>query len=175
MQNKPNVKDAQINVTLLDTKDYENICDWTLGENKPNSNPIKAEIPGMMACSGAQMPFADKAGSVSIILQLFGNSQFVLMHIGKSSITASRIHLDPGVNTGTHIIPACQKQGPDRTVHGMGIDPSEEHSVICQRIHVWSFQIHGTISSGVKGSLVVGEEEDDVRPVRHSLGDGNAT
>jgi len=25
--------------------DYENISDWTLGENKPNSNPIKPNLP----------------------------------------------------------------------------------------------------------------------------------
>jgi len=30
-----------MNATIFSTKDYENISDWTLGENKPNSNPIK--------------------------------------------------------------------------------------------------------------------------------------
>ena len=30
-----------MNVNSLITSDYENISDWTLGENKPNSNPIK--------------------------------------------------------------------------------------------------------------------------------------
>jgi len=30
-----------MNVNSLLTIDYENISDWTLGENKPNSNPIK--------------------------------------------------------------------------------------------------------------------------------------
>ncbi len=41
MQNKPNFKDTQMNVSLDITKDYENLSDWTLGQNKPNSNPIK--------------------------------------------------------------------------------------------------------------------------------------
>jgi len=41
MQNKPNLLDAQMNVSSILTRDYENISDWTLGENKPNSNPIK--------------------------------------------------------------------------------------------------------------------------------------
>jgi len=41
MQNKPNLPDTQMNVTIFSQKAYENICDWTLGENKPNSNPIK--------------------------------------------------------------------------------------------------------------------------------------
>jgi len=44
MQNKPNVKDAQINVNSLITTDYENISDWTLGQNKANSNPIKPNL-----------------------------------------------------------------------------------------------------------------------------------
>ena len=40
MQNKPNLLNTQMNVTSLITVDYENIADWTLGENKPNSKPI---------------------------------------------------------------------------------------------------------------------------------------
>ncbi len=30
-----------MNVSIFLQMDYENISDWTLGENKPNSNPIK--------------------------------------------------------------------------------------------------------------------------------------
>jgi len=30
-----------MNVTSLITVDYENKSDWTLGENEPNTNPIK--------------------------------------------------------------------------------------------------------------------------------------
>ncbi|HUU15847.1 MAG TPA: hypothetical protein VMW72_01750 [Sedimentisphaerales bacterium] len=33
-----------MNVNPYNTKDYENISDWTLGENKPNSNPIKPNL-----------------------------------------------------------------------------------------------------------------------------------
>jgi len=36
MRNKPNLLDARMNVSFILTKDYENISDWTLGENKPN-------------------------------------------------------------------------------------------------------------------------------------------
>jgi len=31
-----------MNVTSLITVEYENIANWKLGENKPNSKPIKA-------------------------------------------------------------------------------------------------------------------------------------
>jgi len=41
MQNKPNFQDTQMNVSILLQMDYENKCDWTLGENKPKTNPIK--------------------------------------------------------------------------------------------------------------------------------------
>jgi len=44
MQNKPNLPKAQMNVNKVLTKDYENISDWTLGENKPNTKPIKANL-----------------------------------------------------------------------------------------------------------------------------------
>ncbi len=33
-----------MNVNLYNTRDYENKSNWTLGENKPNSNPIKANF-----------------------------------------------------------------------------------------------------------------------------------
>ncbi len=42
MQNKPNFLDAQMNISSILTTDYENKHNWTLGQNKPNSNPIKA-------------------------------------------------------------------------------------------------------------------------------------
>jgi len=41
MQNKPNFQKSQMNVSIFSQKDYENKSNWTLGENKPNSNPIK--------------------------------------------------------------------------------------------------------------------------------------
>ncbi len=41
MQNKPNFRKSQMSANLYDTTDYENKSNWTLGENKPNSNPIK--------------------------------------------------------------------------------------------------------------------------------------
>jgi len=41
MQNKPNFQKSQMNANSCATKNYENISDWTLGENKPNSKPIK--------------------------------------------------------------------------------------------------------------------------------------
>ncbi len=41
MQNKPNFQKSQMNVNLCLTKNYENKSDWTIGQNKPNSNPIK--------------------------------------------------------------------------------------------------------------------------------------
>ena len=49
MQNKPNFLESQINVSAVLTKDYENKSNWTLGENKPNSNPIKANTKPIKA------------------------------------------------------------------------------------------------------------------------------
>ncbi len=40
MQNKPNFRKSQMNVKSYNTTDYENKSNWTLGESKPNSNPI---------------------------------------------------------------------------------------------------------------------------------------
>ncbi len=41
MQNKPNVKDAQINVSNVITTNYEQQTMNYANKNKPNSNPIK--------------------------------------------------------------------------------------------------------------------------------------
>ncbi len=41
MQNKANFRKSQMNVNPYNTTYYENKSNWTLGENKPNSNPIK--------------------------------------------------------------------------------------------------------------------------------------
>jgi len=45
MQNKPNLPEGKIDAKCVFTKDYENKSNWTLGENKPNSNPIKPNPP----------------------------------------------------------------------------------------------------------------------------------
>jgi len=44
MQNKPNVKDAQINVNSYMKNKYEKLDTWLSGENKPNSNPNKPNL-----------------------------------------------------------------------------------------------------------------------------------
>jgi len=44
MQNKPNFRKSQMNVNIFSTKAYENKSNWTLGQNKPNSNPIKPNL-----------------------------------------------------------------------------------------------------------------------------------
>jgi len=40
MQNKPNLLDAQMNLSIFSKMDYENKSNWTLGENKPNQSPV---------------------------------------------------------------------------------------------------------------------------------------
>jgi len=44
MQNKPNFLESQMNVTSLITVDYENKSNWTLGKNKANTKPNKANL-----------------------------------------------------------------------------------------------------------------------------------
>ena len=46
MQNKPNFQKAQMNVSPVVTREYKNISNWTLSENKPNTNPIKPNFHG---------------------------------------------------------------------------------------------------------------------------------
>jgi hypothetical protein len=46
MQNKPNLPKSQMNVNPYNTTDYENKSNWTLGQNKPNSNPMSKQLVG---------------------------------------------------------------------------------------------------------------------------------
>jgi len=43
MQNKPNLLNAQMNVSRVSTRDYENKTPGERGKNKPNSKPIQTQ------------------------------------------------------------------------------------------------------------------------------------
>ncbi len=45
MQNKPNFRKSQMNVSIFLQMAYEYKSNWTLGENKPNSKPNKPNLP----------------------------------------------------------------------------------------------------------------------------------
>ncbi len=45
MQNKANFRKAQMNVNSFITKDYRKKDDFAVQKNKPNSNPIKPNLP----------------------------------------------------------------------------------------------------------------------------------
>jgi len=47
MQNKPNLPDAQMKVSSVLTKDYENDNTFRLPENKPNTKPIQTQFAEM--------------------------------------------------------------------------------------------------------------------------------
>jgi len=44
MQNKPNLKDAQMNVSNVKKRNYKNFIPLAGQKNKPNSNPIKPNL-----------------------------------------------------------------------------------------------------------------------------------
>jgi len=45
MQNKPNLQKSQVIVKHCKKMTYENKSNWTLGGNKPNTNPNKPNLP----------------------------------------------------------------------------------------------------------------------------------
>jgi hypothetical protein len=44
MQNKPNFRKSQMNVTKVLTKEYVHMDTWSSGKNKPNTNPIQSQF-----------------------------------------------------------------------------------------------------------------------------------
>jgi hypothetical protein len=70
MQNKPNLPDAQMNVSIFSKMDYENISDWTLGENKPNSKPIQTQFkPNQTQFQCQSNPIQTQSNPISKQLQ----------------------------------------------------------------------------------------------------------
>ena len=43
MQNKANFRKSQMNVTDLLKRNYDKMDTWSIGKNKPNSNPIQSQ------------------------------------------------------------------------------------------------------------------------------------
>jgi hypothetical protein len=44
MQNKANFQKVKLNVNKVLTKDYDKMDTWSIGKNKPNSNPIQTQF-----------------------------------------------------------------------------------------------------------------------------------
>jgi hypothetical protein len=42
--NKPNFRKSEMNVNKVLTKDYDKMDTWSIGKNKPNSNPIQTQF-----------------------------------------------------------------------------------------------------------------------------------
>ncbi len=52
-----------MNVNQYNTKNYENISNWTLGENKPNSNPMSKQLVGFKPRRAESAKMAQKLTS----------------------------------------------------------------------------------------------------------------
>jgi hypothetical protein len=48
LQNKANFRKSQMDVTLNISRDYEKKSKWTLGENKPKTNPISVSLDSLI-------------------------------------------------------------------------------------------------------------------------------
>ncbi len=56
MQNKPNFKDAQMNVNIYYTKVYNNFIPLAGYKNKANSNPILSAVGGLQMNLSSEYP-----------------------------------------------------------------------------------------------------------------------
>ncbi len=70
MQNKPNFRKSQMNLKFCKQMDYEYKRDWTIGQNKPNSNPIKPNFLKrwfFVCCTSAHISISNATTSWSRI------------------------------------------------------------------------------------------------------------
>jgi len=61
-QNKPNLVRRRRIANVYNTMNYENKSNWTLGQNKPNSNPILSAVGGFRKAKMNLKLFAGKSG-----------------------------------------------------------------------------------------------------------------
>ncbi len=63
-----------MNVTSLITVDYENIANWKLGENKPNSKPIQSQSNPIQTQNKPNLP-APQMNVSSVITKCYENER----------------------------------------------------------------------------------------------------
>ncbi len=84
LTNKANFRKSQMNVSPVITREYKNNSNWTLGENKPNSNPIKANQTQLKPIKPNSKPKQTQTNPISLlpksprrlILDLFASNGF---------------------------------------------------------------------------------------------------
>ncbi|MHC4654131.1 MAG: hypothetical protein ACYS91_03825 [Planctomycetota bacterium] len=74
MQNEPNFRKSQMNVTDLLTRDYRRMDTWSIRKNKPNSNPIQSQSNPIKANKmPKQTQFKPKQTQFHMILAYFSS------------------------------------------------------------------------------------------------------
>jgi hypothetical protein len=97
MQNKPNFRKSQMDVSPVITMDYEKKDTWLVGKNKPNSNPIQTQSNPIKANKmPKQTQFKPKQTQFHMILAYFSSRAKKCCcqsnpHTGRRAGSASKI------------------------------------------------------------------------------------
>jgi hypothetical protein len=135
MQIKPNFRKAQINVSSVLTKNYENLLLRRCGENKPNTNEIKANftypqshVLPALNLSKAPAPEAaqHKSGPACDLVQQTsrwdykGYQETSRRFSSKSPSLAARIRLPKNSRHEVHLLvySCCKMSGGKRSIDG---------------------------------------------------------
>ena len=121
MQNKPNFQDTQMNVNPYDTMEYENISDWTLGQNKPNSNPIK---PNLRKC---------EIDTKCVFTKDYRKKDDFLVRINKPNLVRRR--RIPKMNANLYVIEDYENEPPSGPKKQTQFKPNlRKAKIACQKI-----------------------------------------
>ena len=85
MQNKPNLLDAQMNVTKVLTRDYDNSPPLRFPKNKPNSKPIKPNLSRRLVPSKLQRRRKPLA-KPDLVRHSLGDGGFKRGHLYRSAV-----------------------------------------------------------------------------------------
>ena len=112
-------------------------------------------------CS-SEMPLPKNSSFISVVFQNLCNSYLTERHIDSLFFTMSII-LGPAIYPRSLGIPACNHRSPASAAYRMRICLSEADACSAQPINIWSRQIFGPIAAGIKSSLVIGIDDNDIR------------
>ena len=118
----------------------------------------------IVAFLGTEMPFTENGGGIACLPENFRDGEFGSGHVPVAAVAALAVPLGPVDHTRALGVAAGHEEGAGRATDRVGVSLGEADPGSRQAVHGGSVEILRTVTVGVQGALVVGEEEDHVGP-----------
>jgi len=125
---------------------------------------LETAAVGMVRVLGAIVPLAEGAGAIAGRLESISNGFFV-----EAQALGARGY---AVNPEAVVVASREEFGPSGRTERTHIEPVEHRSGSGQGIDPWGGEVRVSIDAEVAPTLVVGEDDDDIRPGRRGALNG---